>query len=289
MRRGTAASASYNEPHARPALDPREPRRLRPRPRAARPGAAVGRDPRARPRWRAAQTGAEQLQAERNRLAKEIGAAKAQGRRRRRRSCARSPRARSDEARLEAEAARTPRERSTRRWRPLPNLPADDVPDGIDETANRLVRQHGTPPPSPFAAKDHVALGEGLGMMDFERAGKLSGARFVVLQRRAGAAGARARAVHARSAHARVRLYRGRAAAAGARRGRVRHRPAAEIRRGPVPHHDRPLADPDRRGAADQPRRRRDPRRGGAAAALHRLARRASAPRRARRARTRAA
>jgi len=62
-----------------------------------------------------------------------------------------------------------------------PNLPADDVPDGADETANRLERVVGTPPVFDFAPKDHVALGEGLGGMDFARAGKLSGARFVVL------------------------------------------------------------------------------------------------------------
>jgi seryl-tRNA synthetase len=63
----------------------------------------------------------------------------------------------------------------------LPNLPADDVPDGLDETHNKLVRQHGTPPRFDFAARDHVAIGEGLRLMDFARAGKLSGARFVVL------------------------------------------------------------------------------------------------------------
>src|SRR5665213_579934 len=62
-----------------------------------------------------------------------------------------------------------------------PNLPADDVPDGADETANEIVRTVGTPPVFDFAPKDHVALGEGLGGMDFARAGKLSGARFVVL------------------------------------------------------------------------------------------------------------
>ena len=63
----------------------------------------------------------------------------------------------------------------------LPNLPADDVPDGLDESHNKLVRQHGAPPGFPFAVKDHAAIGENLGLMDFARAGKLSGARFVVL------------------------------------------------------------------------------------------------------------
>ncbi len=62
----------------------------------------------------------------------------------------------------------------------LPNLPASDVPAGTDETANKEVRRWG----EPFAisaAKDHVDLGAGLGMMDFEAAARMSGARFVVL------------------------------------------------------------------------------------------------------------
>ena len=64
----------------------------------------------------------------------------------------------------------------------LPNLPADDVPDGLDETANVEVRRIGAPPRFDFDARDHVDLGEALGMMDFEAAARLSGARFVVLQ-----------------------------------------------------------------------------------------------------------
>ncbi len=63
----------------------------------------------------------------------------------------------------------------------LPNLPADDVPDGPDETANVELRRVGDPPAFDFPARDHVALGEALGQMDFAAAAKLSGARFVVL------------------------------------------------------------------------------------------------------------
>ncbi|HUB96751.1 MAG TPA: serine--tRNA ligase [Stellaceae bacterium] len=129
--------------------------------------------------WRSAQTRAEQLQAERNRIAKEIGAAKAKG------GDAgelmrRVAQSKDEEARLETEAARL-RGAVDAALAPIPNLPADDVPDGVDETGNRLVRQHGTPPQFAFPAKDHVAIGEALGTMDFARAGKLSGARFVVL------------------------------------------------------------------------------------------------------------
>jgi len=63
----------------------------------------------------------------------------------------------------------------------LPNLPAPEVPDGHDEHANVEVRRIGTPRPLNFAPKEHFDLGEALGLMDFERAAKLSGTRFVVL------------------------------------------------------------------------------------------------------------
>jgi seryl-tRNA synthetase len=62
----------------------------------------------------------------------------------------------------------------------LPNLPAADVPDGPDETGNVEIRKYGTVP-QLAEARDHVALGEGLGLMDFGAASNLSGARFTVL------------------------------------------------------------------------------------------------------------
>src|SRR5258708_7457170 len=64
----------------------------------------------------------------------------------------------------------------------LPNLPAADVPDGLDESANVELRRIGTPATFDFAPKDHAALGEALGLMDFATASRLSGARFVVLK-----------------------------------------------------------------------------------------------------------
>lgn len=63
----------------------------------------------------------------------------------------------------------------------IPNLLADEVPEGADEAANKQVRVVGKQPVITNA-KDHVALGEGLGMMDFEAAAKISGSRFVVLR-----------------------------------------------------------------------------------------------------------
>ena len=64
----------------------------------------------------------------------------------------------------------------------IPNTPRDDVPDGADETGNKEVRKIGTPPKLGFAPKQHFEIGEALGMMDFEAASRMSGARFVVLK-----------------------------------------------------------------------------------------------------------
>jgi seryl-tRNA synthetase len=63
----------------------------------------------------------------------------------------------------------------------LPNLPAGDVPPGVDETGNLEIRRWGEPDHSA-PAKDHVDLGAALGQMDFESAARMSGARFVVLR-----------------------------------------------------------------------------------------------------------
>lgn len=64
----------------------------------------------------------------------------------------------------------------------IPNMPADDVPVGPDESANVELRKVGEVPSFDFEPKQHFEIGEGLGLMDFETAAKLSGARFVVLK-----------------------------------------------------------------------------------------------------------
>jgi len=74
-----------------------------------------------------------------------------------------------------------------RRMMETPNLPHASVPDGGDETANREEKVWGEAPVFPFAPKAHDELGVALGILDFERAAKISGARFVVY-RGAGAA-----------------------------------------------------------------------------------------------------
>ena len=64
----------------------------------------------------------------------------------------------------------------------IPNLPFDDVPVGKDEHDNVEVRRVGTPRQFDFTPKQHFEIGEALGLMDFETAAKISGARFVILK-----------------------------------------------------------------------------------------------------------
>ena len=63
----------------------------------------------------------------------------------------------------------------------LPNILADEVPDGADEDSNVEVRRWGAPKEYPFEAKDHVDLGAANGLLDFDGAAKLSGSRFAVM------------------------------------------------------------------------------------------------------------
>jgi seryl-tRNA synthetase len=63
----------------------------------------------------------------------------------------------------------------------LPNIPAEDVPVGADESANKEIRRWGELPGFDFEPKDHVDLGENLGILDLERATKIAGSRFAIL------------------------------------------------------------------------------------------------------------
>lgn len=63
----------------------------------------------------------------------------------------------------------------------LPNIPSSDVPVGPDETANKEIRRWGEPREFEFEPKDHVDLGESLGILDLERATKIAGSRFAIL------------------------------------------------------------------------------------------------------------
>src|SRR6185503_5131429 len=63
----------------------------------------------------------------------------------------------------------------------LPNIPHESVPVGKDESANRVERTWGEKPELGFEPKDHVDLGTALGILDLERATKITGARFAIL------------------------------------------------------------------------------------------------------------
>ncbi|MEO0618451.1 MAG: serine--tRNA ligase [Pseudomonadota bacterium] len=123
----------------------------------------------------------QDLQSRRNAASKEIGKAKASG-------DEAAAQARIDEvASIKAEiqggeeTERTIDAEMRDALAGLPNLPLDDVPDGVDEDDNVEVRKVGTPPELGFEPREHFELGEALGDMDFEIAAKLSGSRFVVL------------------------------------------------------------------------------------------------------------
>ena len=130
---------------------------------------------------RATQTGLQDAQARRNELSKLIGQAKG------RKDEEEAQRLMAEVEALKGDiASRFEAEGHTgadlkRTLEALPNLAALDVPPGPDEEANVELRRWGSPY-AIAAPKDHVELGEGLGLMDFEAAARMSGARFVALK-----------------------------------------------------------------------------------------------------------
>ena len=123
----------------------------------------------------------EALQAQRNAVSKEIGKLMGQGKKDEAEAAKAQVREVNEKlaglgnARAEAEAALNDMMMST------PNLPHESVPVGADESDNVEVRRWGTPREFDFESKAHWDLGPSLGIIDFERAVKLSGSRFVVL------------------------------------------------------------------------------------------------------------
>jgi seryl-tRNA synthetase len=132
--------------------------------------------------WRTATGKLQELQSTRNDVSKRIGQAKAK------KDEAEAQRLMAEVARLKDEIpavelrVRETEEAINEQLSTIPNLPAAEVPDGADETANKEVRRTGTSRAFNFEAKQHFDLGEGLRLMDFEAASKMSGARFVILR-----------------------------------------------------------------------------------------------------------
>ena len=125
------------------------------------------------------QTRTEELQSQRNALSKQIGQLKAKGES-------------ADAVMAQVAALKTELDQSAARLEQLqpelqalvlavPNLPQDGVPVGADEIGNVVLRQWGTPRTLDFAVRDHVDIGEALGL-DFETGVKLAGARFTVMK-----------------------------------------------------------------------------------------------------------
>ena len=137
-------------------------------------------------RLRAAQTAGQEAQSKRNDASKLIGQAK--GRKDEAEAARLMQAVEGFKVDLAAagEAEKTEAEALRGVLAALANLPADDVPLGEDEHGNVEVRRWGDPKDVPAATlnrpNDHVDLGEGLGMMDFDAAARMSGARFVVLK-----------------------------------------------------------------------------------------------------------
>ena len=128
---------------------------------------------------RALQAQIQDMQSRRNQTSKEIGALKAKG------GDADALIAEVNDIKTKMPALETEEaslaENLESRLLELPNLLDESVPDGDDEDQNQLIRTIGDVPSFSFTPKDHVALGEGLGLMDFALGAKLAGARFVVL------------------------------------------------------------------------------------------------------------
>ncbi|HEU5046476.1 MAG TPA: serine--tRNA ligase [Rickettsiales bacterium] len=128
---------------------------------------------------RAKQTELQELLAQRNQFAKAIGQAKAKGEDV---STIMAESKNVNERIASLEKSVNEEDALTAALASLPNLPAADVPVGKDEHDNVQIREHGSKPVFSFTPKEHFDLGEKLGMMDFERAAKISGARFVALK-----------------------------------------------------------------------------------------------------------
>src|SRR5260370_4031087 len=134
-------------------------------------------------RRRAAILASEQAQARRNSASKEIGDAK------KAKDEARAAKLMAEVAELKTTmpelelTAKTADEELAKELAAIPNLPLDEVPDGVDEHGNVQRHVFGKKREYAFVPKPHDDLGSALGYMDFEAAAKLSGARFVVLKK----------------------------------------------------------------------------------------------------------
>jgi seryl-tRNA synthetase len=124
---------------------------------------------------------ADKINQTRNSSSKEIGALMQQGKREEA-NAKKAEVAGLKDKQTELERQRDEAEKSMRELLAgLPNIPAEGVPVGADESANVEIRKWGEPREFDFDVKDHVDLGESLGILDLERATKIAGSRFAIL------------------------------------------------------------------------------------------------------------
>lgn len=128
---------------------------------------------------KALQSQTEQLQAERNAGAKQIGLLKREGKDTS--EIMASMQSSADRIKQLEEELKRLQETINQHALELPNLPAAEVPAGRDENDNVEIRQWGTPKTFDFTVQDHTDLGEKLAMLNFEAAAKITGSRFSVL------------------------------------------------------------------------------------------------------------
>lgn len=148
------------------------------RARGMDPAAALGNFAAVDRERRDAITQVETLKAQRNKLTEEIAKLRREGTD----TSAQTEQTRTLKSQVESleAAAATADERLREIMQTLPNLPQDSVPIGKDEHGNRQEKVWGEQPKFDFPAKPHWELGEALGILDFNRAAKISGSRFVV-------------------------------------------------------------------------------------------------------------
>jgi seryl-tRNA synthetase len=131
---------------------------------------------------RAIQTHIQNWQSEKNRIAREIGMAKGRGDEEAAQELLRKADIAGSSAEGQEHHLAKVDEHLNKILDTIPNLPAEDVPNGADEKGNKEIRNWGQKPQFNFKPKEHFDIGEKLGLMSFEEAAKLSGARFVVLK-----------------------------------------------------------------------------------------------------------
>ena len=194
-------------------------------------------------KWRTAVTEGDNLRSYRNQVNREVGQARRSGEEVSEETIREMRRVGERVAELEQEA-RSLEEQTNRILLSLPNLPLDDVPPGLDEEGNLVVRSWGEIKPFDFEPLPHWDLGgDGLRLIDFQRGVKISGSRFLHYDGGRSEAGTGPYRLDAGPPYPRTRLYRVDSAVCGQRRDHGRVGQSSQVPRQPLPRRrGRPVA-----------------------------------------------